>query len=138
MLPTYEQSQRRGVLDMFDAYVARRYISKFSSAKNRGIAFELSFAEFKRLMTAKRCHYTGISMTSVKDNTPVFSDRTLERIDSSEGYTKQNTVVCCHGMNSLKNKCIEQGQMTPKQLVKAANKIEKYLSECDKRHKKVD
>lgn len=80
---------------MDDLTLARKYLNKAQSSKDRGIPFTLSFADYKRLYNRKRCFYTGVLLEH--DNN--FS---LDRIDSSIGYTKENTVPCDLAFNKLK------------------------------------
>lgn len=87
-----------------DVLLAQRYISKSVNAKDRGIDFELSFSEYKRLKNIKRCQYSGLPFRdnhgpSAKGS---FSKRTIERIDNSIGYTKENCVAVCAWFNDLK------------------------------------
>jgi hypothetical protein len=94
---------------MNESKIARAYLRKIQSAKDRGITFKLSLLSFSNLMKAKRCAYTHILLTepvSVKSGqkAPVRgTDRTLERIDNSKGYEKGNVIAVCHGANELKN-----------------------------------
>ena len=56
-----------------------------------------------------RCYYTGLEMdlkssrkiehSYIKTNKKVVS---VDRIDSSKGYNKNNVVLCCWGINNMK------------------------------------
>jgi hypothetical protein len=46
------------------------------------------------------CYYSKIPMALYHDNEKVVS---LDRIDSSKGYVKNNIVLCCHRVNSMKS-----------------------------------
>jgi hypothetical protein len=46
------------------------------------------------------CFYTGWKMDLMGDKQ---LKPTLERLDSTKGYTKQNTVICCRQANWAKN-----------------------------------
>lgn len=50
-----------------------------------------------------RCHYTGIEMKlgSIQKKDPFLIS--VDRIDSTQGYVNGNVVLCCLGMNWLKN-----------------------------------
>lgn len=56
----------------------------------------------------KKCYYTGEDMTLgshqlKKDkNRDNFKHVSLDRVDSNLGYTKDNTVLCCWGINNMK------------------------------------
>ncbi len=82
--------------------LAMKYLSKSKSSLDRGIDFELTIAQFKKLRSAKRCFYTGIELTKSGDNVVSGTDLSLDRIDSSLGYTKENVVPCCHLFNQIK------------------------------------
>lgn len=84
---------------MIEEQLARKYISKITSAKQRGLEFTLSIREYKKLLNTKTCYYTGIKFSDV-ETSPFY--RTLERLDNSIGYTKENTVAACHCYNALK------------------------------------
>lgn len=80
---------------MSDIALARKYVNKANSCIDRGIPFELSFNEYKRLMTLKRCFYTRLPLT--------HKLRTLDRVDNALGYTKENTVACHCDFNAIKS-----------------------------------
>jgi len=89
---------------MHDIDIARRYITKVDYARAKGIKFSLNFYEYKRLVTAKKCRYTGIDLTHTASNTgakiPTYV--TIDRIENSIGYVTGNVVPCCHAYNSFK------------------------------------
>ena len=65
-----------------------------SSAKKRGLVFELTDAEVEKMVQSS-CNYCGIyDMESVLG---------IDRIDSNLGYTKNNTVPCCEQCNLMKH-----------------------------------
>ena len=51
-----------------------------------------------------KCYYTGIKMVLMSDikNDPLLMS--VDRKDSTLGYTKNNTVLCCLGINHLKGR----------------------------------
>lgn len=109
-----------------DEVVARKFLAKLSNAKKRGINFSLSLSDMKKLVTRKTCYYTGVRLEDdVEHDHPL--KRTLERLDSSVGYTKENTVACSHAANSLKNMLFERPggslRMSGKEFGKFASKI---------------
>lgn len=87
----------------FDYIVARKYASKYNNAMKRGIEFTLTLSNIRTLMNKKTCHYTGIKLTKNLGEPPLFSDITLDRVNPELGYTKGNTVACCHAANQLKS-----------------------------------
>ena len=109
---------------MHDVHLSKLYCSKAESAISKGLAFTLSFAEFKRLQSTKRCYYTGVQLT--KANGSVHeTDRTMDRVDASRGYITGNVVACCHAANSLKGHWEHQKSILHTKNIKAMlNKIE--------------
>lgn len=83
----------------FDFYLEMKLISQKLSARSRNIACTLTKGHLKKLLLRKTCYYTGVSLNS--DN---FS---IDRLDSSEGYTNKNTVACTIEANALKNELFE-------------------------------
>lgn len=82
-----------------DLDIAKGYLNKAQSAKDRDLDFELSFSFYKRCLNKKRCYYTNKLMDrSSKELAP-----TLERLDPKIGYTESNTVVVCKLANSIKS-----------------------------------
>ena len=69
------------------SYRHKQYLYKCKS-KNR--AFELTSEEFENIIT-QNCHYCG------------QTGHGIDRIDSSKGYTKTNTVPCCTKCNMMKH-----------------------------------
>lgn len=91
----------------FDLYVAKKLASKAKNAKDRGIEFSLTFQSMKNLMKAKKCYYTGITLTTPEGVQPdqtgnKASDRTIDRVDGSKGYVPGNVVACCNAANNIK------------------------------------
>lgn len=82
----------------------RQLFSKtLNRAKKHGRTFELSFEEFVA-MSVMPCVYCGRERASVnKYGQEEFRYNGLDRIDSSEGYTKDNTVSCCKHCNTMKS-----------------------------------
>lgn len=90
-----------------DYVVAVKLTRKHNQARDRGIDCSLSFRRMKQLLNTKRCYYTRVEITPEN-----FS---LDRKDTSLGYTDKNTVVCDDALNKRK------GDLTLKE-IKALNK----------------
>lgn len=80
--------------------------SSRSNAVSRNIPYELSLPILRSLYTKQqgKCHYTGTLMT-LRTKTHLERDPlliSLDRLDSTQGYTPTNTVLCCWGINALK------------------------------------
>ena len=115
---------------MTDEIIAIKYLNKIKNTKEKGLNFDLTLGQFKRLMNTKTCHFTGIELCTRKpipDREPKFNAITLDRLDNSKGYTKENTVVCCYGWNQIKseleNPC---NKFKIKNLIKGTKTTEKY------------
>jgi len=83
----------------------QRWISRLDSrfacwkkgAHDRNIPFDLTLEQVKTMPLV--CHYTGkkLVLESNKHNTV-----SLDRVDSSKGYTQKNVVYCCSFVNLMK------------------------------------
>ena len=80
-----------------------RYVAVKHGAKWRGISFSLSFEDFLNVMLSSQCFYcseienylsTRISRDA-KDVKVKIRAMSVDRYDSSKGYTKENCVPCC-------------------------------------------
>lgn len=81
-----------------DLDVARKMLKIYQSANDRGLAFDLSFNTVKRLMSYKKCYYTG---KEFKEDGPF--GRSFDRVDSSKGYIEGNVVACTVDINGKKS-----------------------------------
>lgn len=74
------------------------------TAENKG-GFQLSKEDIEDLLEKQsyKCYYTGITFTKVLEDTNKLNHPTLDRIDSSKGYTKDNVVICTWWSNISKN-----------------------------------
>ena len=88
--------------------VKYRLIKLIASMKsrypNKEIVKELTVEDAGELYKKQcgKCHYTGIQMKLTSDKYRDLFLMSIDRIDSSIGYTKDNIVLCCWGMNVLK------------------------------------
>lgn len=87
-----------------DAQLASLYLHKLNNAKERGIEFSLTLSDMKRIVQRKTCYYSGQQLIRENNhkNRPTF-----DRKDNTKGYTKENTVLCCHWVNQMKNDLFE-------------------------------
>ena len=98
MMPTYRN--RTDEQKFFDEKFTRWKMS----ARKRGIPFDetLTSKDLIELWEKQkhRCFYSGIPMTFDKnDKLHLVS---IDRVDSSIGYTKENIVLCTYAFNSFK------------------------------------
>lgn len=128
---------------MNESNIARAYLNKSQSSKDRKISFTLSLLSFSNLMKAKRCAYTNILLTEpIKGKRgqtvhPRGTDRTLERVDNTKGYEKGNVVAVCHAANELKNIVCEMPGRCLKihHFIKMAKFIEKRAKVLEKKRR---
>lgn len=74
-----------------------------SNAKSKGFCFNLSPEEMSELFKGN-CHYCGqepSNIMSTKHYQYVYNG--IDRLDSCEGYIKENCVTCCSKCNYFKN-----------------------------------
>ena len=84
--------------------IVKKYLTTLESAKRRGLAFNLTLSDMKRLMSRKTCFYTKRKFNNTLDH-PDYP--TLDRIDCNKGYVKGNVVVCTKYSNELKSNLFE-------------------------------
>lgn len=107
-----------------DVALCKYYVYKVESSNKRGLDFDLSLSDFKRIVSRKRCFYTGEPLVKVNGKPNTF---TLDRLDSGKGYTKDNTVPCAQWVNELNNTLFEDKTSSlltdKKTLVKILSKL---------------
>jgi len=89
-----------------DGYLNFLYGEKRRYAKFKNLNYEITFDEFSSLVQ-KECHYCGdkpklhegVSHNQVGIKIPING---IDRIDSSKGYSIENSVPCCSRCNSMK------------------------------------
>lgn len=89
---------------------ANRYYHMYNNSKKRGIEFNLSITDVRRLLKRRTCHYSGAVL--VKGLHPskieerggqLGNAHTIDRVNPNHGYIKGNVVACSHESNALKN-----------------------------------
>lgn len=96
------------MIETDDLSVAKRLIRTSHSANSRNIKFDLSFKKMKKLLSTKRCFFTRKLLNREEENHEDYL--TLDRVDSSKGYTDDNVVVCGKEFNRRKY------NLTPKEI----------------------
>lgn len=108
--------------------VKNKYDQLKRSAKKRKIDFSLTYEDVEKLLSVKRCYYTGIRFKSSNSS----KSRSIDRIDNKKGYEKGNVVACCKQLNLLKSNLIESdNSFTYKQLQSFMDKLGKKLFNDD-------
>jgi len=90
----------------------RAMIAAKSRSKTRGLAFDLTYEWVEERFEKAVCEATGVPLNSPRyprhrDEKAAVAqdmDATLDRIDSSGGYTMDNTRVVSYRFNTMKNK----------------------------------
>lgn len=99
-----------------DLEVAKKLLKIQQSAQNRDIDFDLSFSEVKRLLSVKKCFYSGKELDNDEKSE---NQRTFDRIDNTKGYVNGNVVACTKKINHLKgNMTIEEIKLIVKGIKK--------------------
>ena len=87
----------------FESLVALKYLQKQINAQERGLEFTLTLQDMRALLKKKTYHYSGATLTLTGETA-----LSLDRIDDSIGYTKENTVSCASVVNKVKNELLEK------------------------------
>jgi hypothetical protein len=71
-----------------------------SAAKKRGIPCDLTYNEFLEFTKIQKCHYclNKLYWRPFKIKKTSFASN-IDRMDSSNGYSKDNCIPCCHACN---------------------------------------
>jgi hypothetical protein len=99
----------------FDLSPEKRAIILFHSSKNtskrRNIPFFLTKEDILNQYNFQhgKCYYTGHPMSSVSNDPNKMS---IDRKDSTLGYTKENIVICCWHINIMKRTYSEREFLT--------------------------
>lgn len=96
----------RLIPEIYSEYkMVKRYLNKFKDAYERDIPFELTFNQFKKILSRKVCPFSGRVMTD-DENQP--DSRSLDRIDASKGYIRGNVIACSYRINCIKSNLTEE------------------------------
>lgn len=91
--------------DPFETMVALMYIRKKLTSAERGIEFTLTLSQLSHLLKRKRCYYSNVPLSLDGIHTI-----TLDRKDSSKGYSVDNVVACSGFVNGIKEQLIDNGK----------------------------
>ncbi|WPJ20587.1 putative anti-sigma factor [Pseudomonas phage vB_PF_Y1-MI] len=105
-----------------DMRIIAKLQSKQQNALGRGLDFNMTFQSMKNIMEAKKCFYTGVTLTdSPAGNKP--TDRTIERVDNEKGYIIGNVVACSYEANQVKAMFEGRSSIDLKTAIKMFSKI---------------
>ena len=96
--------QNRGRLDLEGLLISRWYGAR-DRAKRKEIPFLLSIEDLKDLWIKQngKCAISNIDMTFEFYTGRVFTNVSIDRIDSNLGYTKDNIQLVCMAVNQMKS-----------------------------------
>ena len=96
------------------------------SANSRGLEFNLTDANVRKLLNTKVCYYTGVAFN---ENNDPLNIRTFERVDDTKGYVQGNVVAVTLRANRIKNLLVEQDNelnIGIEQFINMAEQIKKH------------
>lgn len=114
--------ERRGSSDMgYWSWLMLRSIRK--RAKVKGWVCNISPEDiFKRVQEADgNCSYCGSDLDFFAGYKGRQRSASVDRLNSTVGYTSENIIICCYRCNAVKN------DATPDELRKLADAIDKHL-----------
>lgn len=106
--------------------VLSKRLQILKSAKSRGLEFNLTDANVRKLLSTKECYYTGVAFN---ENNDPLNIRTFERVDDTKGYVQGNVVVVTLRANRIKNLLTEQDNdlnIGIEQFINMAEQIKKH------------
>lgn len=98
-------SNKKNHLKNIESYRAENWEMKMlwqakATANRKNIPFDLDVTD---IIIPTHCKYLGIPLTRLLGDGVVWSNTSLDRIDSSKGYVKGNIEVISRKANSMKN-----------------------------------
>jgi hypothetical protein len=103
-----------------EEYAKHLWISARGSSKRRGKEFTISIEDIK---IPELCPFLGIPLTCIRGKGYFSSNASIDRIDSTKGYVKDNIQVISRKANLMKN------DATKEQLIAFASGIMCLFSE---------
>ena len=81
-----------------DVRVSLKLNQVYNKCLSNRLEFNLSFKRLKQMMLQKTCYYTRVKF---QRSVPILR-RSIDRVDSTKGYTDDNVVACTAFINSMK------------------------------------
>jgi hypothetical protein len=109
----WDKEERKKAAQIYgtDEWYRRIKETNKSHARRSGIYFDITSAQIKELYHQHGSHCCYCKM-SAKESMQKFGIRlTVDRKDSSGGYTKDNVCLACLRCNTIKGSCISYDQM---------------------------
>ena len=119
---SYDSKYRKEYKKTIDGYASSLYTGAKSRAFKKGLEFNLTSEWIKDKLREMKCSATGFDLTIVTsiDGRVNPLKPTLDRLDSTKGYTLENTRVTCWWWNVMKQDWSEETVI---------NLIKKYKNE---------
>ena len=110
-----------------DIEVCKKMVQLQQSASHRALQFDLTFQTVKRLLTVEKCFYTGVVF---EDEGPL--SRSIDRVDTNDGYVEGNVVACTVDINGKK------ANLTNDEICLLYDQIQKFYQLKTRREKRND
>lgn len=96
-----------------DHQEVRLFNSAKINSKLKGIEFSLTKQDVQELLlTTKYCRYLGVEVTNISGKGRVPTNASLDRIDNSKGYTKENIQIISDLANRMKQEATQEQLLT--------------------------
>ena len=116
-IATHSSTETESGEKLTDYAIAKKLVQLKQSADSRGIHFDLKFSTVKKLLSAKKCFYTGKPFSGSG-----LDGRSIDRVNSELGYTDDNVVPCTSHINGKK------ANLTVEEILLLAEKIKGFIS----------
>lgn len=96
----YNKQKMQATKYMQDNQEYRLLNSAKSSAKRKKLEFNL---ELEDIVIPSHCLYLGVELTNISNQGRVDTNASIDRVDSSKGYMKDNIIIISDLANKMKN-----------------------------------
>lgn len=99
------RNERRDKSDSIDRLITERFCGVRDRAKKNGLVLDFDREYIKQLWVQQNgiCAISGIQMTHQIYSGRVFTNLSVDRIDSNKGYIKGNIQLVCMAINQMKS-----------------------------------
>lgn len=87
-------------------YTLKDFYNNCKTEQKKKKGFNLSYEDFIEIFNNQngKCALTNETLTFIKNNQKVYTNISIDRIDSNTGYFKENIQFVCYIVNIMKNK----------------------------------
>lgn len=93
-------------LDRYHKSFKGRYANLKNKAKHRGLPFELSLDDYRRVVNSGVCYFCGGTLPT--------NGSGVDRLDNRLGYVRGNCISCCWSCNTIKGRVEGLGFVYPR------------------------